>query len=54
MGTGRVEGRSAIVTGGAQGMGEPRDVAQAVLFLVSDEARYMTGAELAVDGGSIL
>jgi len=27
------------------------DVARAVLFLLSDESVYMTGAELAVDGG---
>jgi NAD(P)-dependent dehydrogenase (short-subunit alcohol dehydrogenase family) len=32
-------------------MGEPWDVAQAALFLVSDEAKYITGAELVVDGG---
>lgn len=31
--------------------GQPIDVAQAVLFLISDESVYMTGAELAVDGG---
>jgi len=29
----------------------PRDVADAVLFLVSDEARMITGTALAVDGG---
>ena len=31
--------------------GEPSDVAQAVLFLVSDAARYITGHVLVVDGG---
>jgi 3alpha(or 20beta)-hydroxysteroid dehydrogenase len=32
-------------------VGEPLEVAQASLFLASDEARYVNGAELAVDGG---
>ena len=32
-------------------MGEAIDVANAVLFLASDEARYITGALLPVDGG---
>jgi len=32
-------------------LGEPRDVAEAALFLVSDAARYVTGHVLVVDGG---
>lgn len=32
-------------------MGDAWDVAHAVLFLASDEARYVTGTELVVDGG---
>lgn len=31
--------------------GEPADVAQAVLFLASDESRFLTGSEISVDGG---
>jgi SDR family mycofactocin-dependent oxidoreductase len=30
---------------------EPRDVSEAVLFLASDESRYITGLELTVDAG---
>jgi NAD(P)-dependent dehydrogenase (short-subunit alcohol dehydrogenase family) len=32
-------------------MGDAWDVAHAILFLASDEARYITGTELVVDGG---
>jgi len=31
--------------------GEPREVAAAALFLLSDDASFITGADLAVDGG---
>jgi 3alpha(or 20beta)-hydroxysteroid dehydrogenase len=34
-----------------QRIGEPNEIAAASLFLCSDDASYVTGAELAVDGG---
>ena len=34
--------------------GEPKDVANAVLFLVSEEAAYITGQTLNVDGGMVM
>ncbi|WP_223555024.1 MULTISPECIES: SDR family NAD(P)-dependent oxidoreductase [Lysinibacillus] len=32
-------------------LGQPEEVANAILFLASDEASYITGAELVIDGG---
>lgn len=32
-------------------IGEPRDVAMAALYLISDESRFVTGSEIKVDGG---
>ncbi len=31
--------------------GEPEEVAQAILYLASDESRFVTGSELKIDGG---
>ena len=35
-------------------MGTPRDIADAVVFLASDEARYITAQTLNVDGGNVM
>jgi 3-oxoacyl-[acyl-carrier protein] reductase len=35
-------------------LGEPEDVARAVAFLASDEAAYITGQVLTVDGGMVM
>src|SRR5439155_580690 len=35
-------------------MGQPRDVANAYLFLASDEASFINGAVLSVDGGVVV
>ena len=50
------DGREAAIAGVAAGiplghMGEPEDVAQAVVYLGSEESKYITGIELTIDGG---
>ena len=37
-----------------QRIGEPEEVARATLFLASDDASYLCGAEIAVDGGMLV
>lgn len=44
------EARRAAVTASRR-IGEPPDIAEPVLFLASDRAAYVNGAELLVDGG---
>jgi NAD(P)-dependent dehydrogenase (short-subunit alcohol dehydrogenase family) len=34
-------------------VGRPEEIANAVLFLASDEARFVSGVELFVDGGQV-
>lgn len=46
------EMRAMIVARHALGrLGAPREVADGVVFLASDESSFMTGAELVIDGG---
>ena len=35
-------------------VGDPKDVARLVRYLVSDESRYMTGSVIRIDGGELL
>ncbi len=35
-------------------IGKPEEIAAAVLFLASDDAKFITGVELNVDGGMAL
>ena len=35
-------------------LGTPADIAEAVVFLLSENASFITGAELVVDGGQSL
>lgn len=34
--------------------GQPQDIAEAVLFLASEDARYITGTNLTIDGGATI
>lgn len=45
----QVEARLAKVPMGR--IGDPEEIANAILFLASDESSFITGAELAIDGG---
>jgi len=45
--------KSGAETVDPKDVGKPEDVAAAVAFLASDDARFITGAALAVDGGRL-
>jgi len=44
-------GKTVVVTGRSTGIGEPDDIAGAVLFLSSPLASYITATSTIVDGG---
>ena len=45
------QARDAIIKAHPLGLGAPEDVANACAYLLSEAARWMTGAELTIDGG---
>ena len=49
------EALKAVLAGVPVGrLGTPQEIARAVLFLVEDEAGFVTGATLSVNGGKYL
>jgi NAD(P)-dependent dehydrogenase (short-subunit alcohol dehydrogenase family) len=46
--------RAVVDTVPMRALGTPEDVAEAVRYLVSDEAHYVTGALLPVTGGLLM
>ena len=53
-GTSVEEERKNLVADVALGrLGNPKDIANAVLFLASERSAYITGAEILVDGGNV-
>jgi len=45
------EASSEIIKKHPLGIGEPKDVANACIFLLSDASRWVTGSNLVIDGG---
>lgn len=48
------EGKETLAKSSPLGLGRPEDVAEAVLFLVSEKADFITGEILDVNGGSLM
>ena len=52
--TGTSEKKAALVAGvPAKRVGTPEEIAQAILFVASDKACFITSASIAVDGGKL-
>ncbi len=45
--------KSGVETIDEADVGQPADIAAAIAYLASDDARFVTGAELRVDGGRL-
>jgi NAD(P)-dependent dehydrogenase (short-subunit alcohol dehydrogenase family) len=53
--TGTLENKAALISGvPLDRMGQPEEVAAAILFLASPKAAFITGVSLAIDGGILL
>ena len=52
--TGPDENKAALVSRvPLKRVGLPEEIAQAIVFVASDKASFMTGASIAVDGGKL-
>jgi NAD(P)-dependent dehydrogenase (short-subunit alcohol dehydrogenase family) len=52
--TGTTENKTGLISGvPMKRVAEPEEIAEAILFLASDKASYITGTSLAVDGGKL-
>jgi NAD(P)-dependent dehydrogenase (short-subunit alcohol dehydrogenase family) len=52
--TGTPEKKTTLISGvPMKRIGQPEEVAAAILFLASDKASFITGASLAADGGKL-
>jgi NAD(P)-dependent dehydrogenase (short-subunit alcohol dehydrogenase family) len=51
---GTPENKAAVISGVPMNLiGEPEEVAAAILFLVSPKAGFLTGSSIGVDGGML-
>jgi NAD(P)-dependent dehydrogenase (short-subunit alcohol dehydrogenase family) len=52
--TGNAENKATLISGiPVKRVGTPGEIAQAILFVASDKASFITGASIAVDGGKV-
>jgi NAD(P)-dependent dehydrogenase (short-subunit alcohol dehydrogenase family) len=52
--TGTPENKADLISRGPmKRIAQPEEIAEAILFLASDKASYITGASLAADGGKL-